>query len=176
MSCISLLGPAVVFGSVCAHLVRAVNPSNLWHFAEPSTIHRLLLPWKLQLIKYLGLILCSTVCSQCLVPLMQVEGSQHVTDQGPASDSFAWLSFPRHSFGIWKEWYSCTTCVSICNDILAAAGLLFQVFLKHCCLKFKPTYKNKLSRGIEAELRLSRGHPHSLLSSSPGFGLSGCVM
>lgn len=165
MSYISLPGPEFVFGSTCDHLVRAVNRSNLWHFAEPSTIQHLLLPWKLELIKYLGLILSSTVRTQRSVPLMQVEGPRHVTDRGPASDSLAWLYFPRHDFGIWKEWYSCTTCVSICNDILPAAGLLFQVFLKHYCLKFEPTYNNKLSRGKQAELRLSRGRPHSLLHS-----------
>lgn len=96
---------------------------------------------------------------------MQVEGPRHITDRGPASDSFAWLCFPRHNFGIWKEWYSCTTCVSICNDIRPAAGLLFQGFLKHCCLKFEPTFNNKLSEGKEAELRLLRGHPCSLLCS-----------
>lgn len=96
---------------------------------------------------------------------MQVEGPRHIRDRGPASDSFAWLYFPRHNFGIWKEWYSCTTCVSICNDIRPAAGLLFQVFLKHCCLRFEPTFKNKLSKGKEAELRLLRGHPYSLLCS-----------
>lgn len=165
MSCISLPGPEVVFGNMRDHLVRAVNPSNLWHSAEPSTIQHLLPPWKLQLIKYLGLILCSTVRTQCSVPLMKVEGPRHVADRGPASDSFAWLYFPRHDSGIWKEWYSCTTCVSICNDILPAAGLLFQVFLKHYCLKFEPTYNNKLSRGKEAELHLLRGRPHSPLHS-----------
>lgn len=36
---------------------------------------------KLQLIKYLGLILCSTVHTQRSVPLMQVESSQHITDE-----------------------------------------------------------------------------------------------
>lgn len=36
------------------------------------------------------------------------------------------------------------------------------MFLKHYCLKFKPTYNNKLSIGIEAELCLLRGHPQSL--------------
>lgn len=113
----------------------------------------------------LGLILLSTACTQRLVLLMQVEGPRHIRDRGPASDSFAWLYFPRHNFGIWKEWYSCTTCVSICNDIRPAAGLLFQVFLKHCCLRFEPTFKNKLSKGKEAELRLLRGHPYSLLCS-----------
>lgn len=142
-SCISLPGPEVVLGSVCDHLVRAMNWSNLWHFAELWTIQHLLLPWKLQLIKYLGFILCSTVRTQRLVLLMEVEGPGHVTGQGIASDSFAWLYFPRHDFGIWIEWDSCTTSVSICNDILPAAGLLFQVFLKHYCLKLEATYNNK---------------------------------
>lgn len=166
MSYISLLWAEAVFGSMCDHLVRAVNRSNLWHFAEPSTVQHLLLPGKLELIiKYLGLILSGTLRTQRSVPLMQVEGPQHITDWGLPSNSFAWLYFLRHDFGIWKEWYSCTTCVSICNDILPAAGLLFQVFLKHYCLKFEPTYNNKLSRGKEAELRLSRGRPHSPLCS-----------
>lgn len=64
--------------------------------------------------------------------------------------------FPRRVFGIENEWYSHTTCVSICNDILLAAGLVLQLFLKCCCLKFEPTYNNKLSGSNVAELHLVR--------------------
>lgn len=64
--------------------------------------------------------------------------------------------FPRRVFGIENEWYSHTTCVSICNDILLAAGLVLQLFLKCYCLKFEPTYNNKLSGSNVAELHLVR--------------------
>lgn len=64
--------------------------------------------------------------------------------------------FPRHVFGIGNEWYSHSTCVPICNDILLAAGRVLEVFLKCCCLKFEPTYTNKLSRSKVAKLRLVR--------------------
>lgn len=49
-----------------------------------------------------------------------------------------------------------TTCVSVCNDILLAAGFVLQVFLKCYCLKFEPTYNNKLSRSEVAKLHLLR--------------------
>lgn len=64
--------------------------------------------------------------------------------------------FPRHVFGTENEWYSHTTCVSLCNDILLAAGLVLQVFLKCYYLKFEPTYNNKLSRSKVAKQRLVR--------------------
>lgn len=65
--------------------------------------------------------------------------------------------FLQACFGIEKEWYSHTTRASICNDIPLAAGLVLQVFLKCYCLKFEPTYNNKLSRSEVVELHLVRG-------------------
>jgi hypothetical protein len=64
--------------------------------------------------------------------------------------------FPRHVFGIENEWYSHTACVSTCNNILLAAGFILQVFLKCYCLKFEPTYNNKLSRSKVVKLHLVR--------------------